>query len=324
VFGASHWTRRLLVSPRAADCSCEGRLLLPVDGAQYAHVMEAAAAQAFAAAASSSSSSSSSDGMSQQEQLREACAAAAAVAREVVVGPELLGALIRKPLETVVGPTVVSFAAAAGAGAQQGRLPFDLTLDPVSSTSIGKKTIARLQKEVEAHAKQQQQSSHRLCLSGFREEEIAALLLSPSCLAARVSELAALRQRLLQGFLKDGRFTERGIRLLQALVAHVDGLDFAAGEPPPPQQQQQQQQLQSPLQQQQQQQRELLLEAMQRQEEIDSKDVSPWRLRCMQWAFALGRAAGAEATVSFDSLVSLSMSKHAEQILLLLNPFLTP
>ena len=72
LFGVGHWTRRLFTSPRAIDFSCENRLLLPVDGAQYVHVMEAAAVQSFAAVAGSSSS------QIQPEQMQEVRAAAAA------------------------------------------------------------------------------------------------------------------------------------------------------------------------------------------------------------------------------------------------------
>ncbi|OEH80097.1 EF hand family protein [Cyclospora cayetanensis] len=218
---------------------------------------------------------------------------------------------MRKPLEEIAeGPLLTFDAAGDDEEGLQGTLPFDLSLHPISGTAIGKNTIQRLKHEVAAHAKQQQEASQRLCLAGYRREEIADLLLSPSCLSSRVSDLSGLRQRLLQCFLRDGKFVERGIRLLQALATHVKGLDEAA----PAEHRQQSHQDQQ----------ELLLAALKQQEEIDKNDLSRWRVRCMQWAYALGRAAGTEATVSFDSLVSLSMSANAGEVLLLLNPFLTP
>ncbi|KYK65659.1 EF hand domain-containing protein [Toxoplasma gondii TgCatPRC2] len=44
----------------------------------------------------------------------------------------------------------------------------------------------------------------------------------------------------------------------------------------------------------------------------------------LEWAFTLGKLAGTELTLSFDFLVSLMMSRDAEQYLLKLNPFLDP
>lgn len=151
VFRETHWTRRFLVSPRATDFDCTKRLLLPVDGAQYAHVMEAAASQAFAAAAASSSSSSS---QQLQQQLQEARAAAAAAARDVLVGTDLLGVLTRRPLGEVVGSWLLVLDGGDTTETHKGGLPFDLSLDPVSQTAVGKNTINRLKREVEIHAKQ--------------------------------------------------------------------------------------------------------------------------------------------------------------------------